>query len=95
MFTSRLHGFDDAQDYYSRCSAFPFIKQIAKPCMIVHANDDPIAPSSVLPDRKSLPDSVQLEVTEHGGHAGFFGGSIIRPRYWIVERILTYLSQFA
>ena len=95
MFTSRLHGFEDAQDYYSRCSAFPFIEQIAKPCMIVHANDDPIAPSSVLPDHKSLPDSVQLEVTEYGGHAGFLGGSIIRPRYWIVERILNYLSQFA
>jgi predicted alpha/beta-fold hydrolase len=93
-FTSRLHGFEDAQDYYNRCSAYPYIETIARPCLIIHAKDDPLAPSTILPEQTSLPDTVELEVTAYGGHAGFLGGSVFRPRYWVADRIMAYLSQF-
>ncbi len=94
LFTSRLHGFEGAQDYYSRCSADAFIEQIARPCLLIHANDDPLAPASILPEQMALPDTVQLEVTANGGHAGYLGGTILRPRFWVAGRALAYFSQF-
>lgn len=94
MFTSRMHGFDGAEDYYARCSAYQFIERITKPCLIIHADDDPIAPSSILPTESSLPESVLLEVYPKGGHVGFLGGSIFSPNYWLAERMITYLEHF-
>lgn len=94
IFTSRMHGFNNAEDYYARCSAYPFIGSVSKPCLIIHADDDPIAPSCILPVKTTLPECVHLEVVSNGGHVGFLGGSILRPRYWLADRILAYLTQF-
>jgi len=94
LFTARIHGFKDADDYYSKSSAYPYIKNIRKPCLILHAADDPIAPSSILPDNSELPEHVQLEISERGGHVGFLGGTIVTPEYWLADRILAYLSEY-
>jgi len=93
LITARLHGFTGAEDYYQQSSAYPYIEQIEKPCLILHANDDPIAPSFILPDSHVLPQQVTLEVTEKGGHVGFLGGTIARPHYWLADRIMHYFSQ--
>jgi len=94
LFTARIHGFKDAADYYEKSSAYQYINKIKKPCLILHANDDPIAPSSILPDNSSLPAPVQLEITTDGGHVGFLAGSITRPDYWLADRILAYFLQY-
>ncbi|WP_340680824.1 hydrolase, partial [Paraglaciecola sp.] len=39
--TAPLHGFKDANDYYQRCSALPFLRKIKTPTLIIHAKDDP------------------------------------------------------
>jgi len=94
LFTAQMHGFKDADDYYRKSSAYSYIKKIKKPCLILHAADDPIAPSGILPDNSELPEHVQLEITERGGHVGFFGGTIVTPEYWLADRILAYLSEY-
>ena len=87
LFTGPIHGFEGAEDYYRRSSASPYIQQITKPTLIIHAKDDPFMPPTVLPDLKNLSDKIKIELSDHGGHVGFLGGSIYHPSYWLEERI--------
>jgi len=60
--------------------------------LIIHAKDDPFMPVSVLPDEKTLPKNILLEVSEHGGHVGFLGGTLLRPSYWLEERAVRFFE---
>lgn len=92
LFTGPIHGFKDAEEYYALSSAQQYIQNIKKPAMIIHAKDDPFMPEEVLPDTSTLPKNISLEVSEHGGHVGFLGGSILRPEYWLESRIPHYFE---
>lgn len=92
LFTGPIHGFKNAEDYYARSSAQPYIEKIKVPALIIHAKDDPFMPENVLPDEASLPNNVSLEVSEHGGHVGFIGGTILRPSYWLERRIVDFFE---
>lgn len=93
--TAPLHGFRDAQDYYTRSSCRQFLKDIAVPTLIVHARDDPFTTEDAVPPAHELAPSVTLELHEHGGHVGFVGGRWPwRPRYWLEERIPQYLEAY-
>lgn len=87
LFTGPIHGFQGAKDYYTRSSAQQYIKHITKTTLIIHAKDDPFMPVSVLPDEETLPANVSLEVSEHGGHVGFVSGTLLKPGYWLEERV--------
>lgn len=91
--TAPLHGFFGADDYYARASSRPYLKNIAIPTLVIHAQDDPFMTPDVLPPREALPSSVTLEVSRHGGHVGFVSGPPWTPRYWLEQRIPTYLCQ--
>jgi predicted alpha/beta-fold hydrolase len=92
LFTARIHGFDGASDYYQKNSAYQFLKTITRPTLLIHSQDDPIAPGSILPDADQLPSHIQLDITSHGGHAGFLGGQLWRPEFWLPGRILDYFK---
>lgn len=92
LFTGPIHGFQSAEDYYERSSAQPYLQYIVKPALIIHAEDDPFMPVSVLPEPSTLPENITLEVSEHGGHVGFVGGTILRPQYWLEERIVAFIQ---
>lgn len=92
LFTGPIHGFENAEDYYERSSAQPYLKHITKPTLIIHAEDDPFMPVSVLPEPSALPTNIALEVSENGGHVGFVGGTIFRPKFWLEERIIEYMK---
>ena len=93
-YTAPIHGFLSASDYYERCSAKQFLKSIKIPTLIIHALDDPFMTEEVLPttcDEVSI--SVTLELSKHGGHVGFVGGSCGKPNYWLEEKIADYFLQ--
>ncbi len=92
LFTGPIHGFKDAEEYYDRSSAQPYLQYIIKPALIIHAEDDPFMPVSVLPDTAMLPSNILVEVSEHGGHVGFVGGTILKPHYWLEERIVGFMK---
>lgn len=94
VITSRIHGFRDAADYYRRCSALPLLPQIRKPLLIIHAKDDPFMTSEVIPDLSQLPSNIEYQLTEHGGHVGFVGGTLLKPEMWLEQRIPNWLSPF-
>jgi len=93
LFTGPVHGFEDAEDYYTRSSAQQYLQYIARPALIIHAKDDPFMPISVLPDEMTLPENISLEVSDHGGHVGFIGGSFLHPRHWLEERIPSFFEE--
>jgi hypothetical protein len=88
-----LHGFKDAHDYYRRSSSRQFLKHIRVPTLVLQAKDDPFMTERVLPTSAELSDQVQLEVCAGGGHVGFVGGSLLRPEYWVEERIGEFLRR--
>ncbi|QKJ85335.1 hypothetical protein PMPD1_0355 [Paramixta manurensis] len=94
VITARAHGFVNADDYYRRASAMPLLPQIRKPLLIIHAKDDPFMTDEVIPDLQQLPANIEYQLTEHGGHVGFVGGSLLKPQMWLEQRIPQWLSHY-
>ena len=92
--TAPLHGFSGVDDYYARSSARQYLKKIRKPSLIIHALDDPFMLPGIVPDELELSESIELELSKHGGHVGFVAGSVRKPVFWLQERIPEYLSSF-
>ncbi|ARU56789.1 MAG: hydrolase [Pseudomonadales bacterium] len=90
--TAPLHGFVDAEDYYRRCSGKHFVSQIKTRTLMIHARDDPFMTEEVIPDQWQIPDCVDYELSQHGGHVGFLFGSPWKPRFWLEERIPEWMS---
>ncbi|WP_250460752.1 hydrolase [Microbulbifer litoralis] len=91
-FTAPLHGFRDVDDYYTRASSKPLLGKIARPTLIIHAEDDPFICPSAIPAPSEVSPAVELAVSKHGGHVGFISGSLWRPEYWLEKRIPDFLQ---
>ena len=91
--TAPLHGFADADDYYTRSSSLRFLPVIRVPTLCISSEDDPFLPAEVVfCARAAAGSSVRFEVTPWGGHTGFVVGSLPwRPRYWAEEAAVEWL----
>lgn len=92
-YTAPIHGFSSAEEYYNKCSSKQFLKGIETPTLIIHAKDDPFMTQEVIPTQKELSASIELEISQNGGHVGFIQGSIFRAEYWLEKRIVAYLKE--
>ena len=93
LITAPMHGFLDADDYYSKASSISYLDRISIPTLIVHAKDDPFLPESAIKWPKNLSRSVKLVLCENGGHVGFVSGdSPQTTEYWL-ERIVPQFIQ--
>ncbi len=91
--TAPLHGFDGAEDYYRRASAGPFLQHIATPTLIIHAEDDPMLSSRAVPRPEQVSASVELRVSQNGGHVGFIGGrNPLRPVFWLEHAVPRFFT---
>ncbi|ANB25395.1 alpha/beta hydrolase [Alteromonas stellipolaris] len=90
--TAPLHGFEDANDYYEKCSAYHFLSAIHCPTLVLHSIDDPFMNHLVVPKEEELARNVTLELSERGGHVGFMQGSVFSPKVWLHERVKRYVS---
>jgi len=90
--TAPLHGYESADDYYSRASCSPHLGKLTIPTLLIHATDDPFMDSHGIPHETNLSDSTQLELSPHGGHVGFFKPSFSDSSYWLEKRITKYLE---
>jgi len=95
--TAPLHGFDSAEDYWSRSSSSSFLDRIRRPTLLINSEDDPFIPASCIPiDRIEQSDWLRAEITQRGGHVGFVAGSVPwRPYHWAEHRAVEFLSDFA
>ena len=91
--TGPLHGFIDADDYYTRCSGLPFLKNITTKTLIIHAADDPFMTEQVHPKPQDLSKSVRFELSSSGGHVGFLSGNNpLKPHFWLEHRAPEYIK---
>ncbi|MGQ0507130.1 MAG: hydrolase [Myxococcaceae bacterium] len=89
--TAPLHGFASAKDYYAKSSSGPMLDRIRRPTLLISAKDDPFTPFPIPPAAESNPLLSVLN-PPHGGHVGFVGGTLLRPRYWAEEQALSFLD---
>jgi predicted alpha/beta-fold hydrolase len=75
-FTAPLHGFRNTEDYWSRASAKPRLRQIQIPALVVNARNDPFVPAACLPGSHEVGAHVTLWQPSHGGHVGFPQGRV-------------------
>lgn len=92
LITAPMHGFRDANEYYSTSSSRQYLSNIAVPTLILHAKDDPLMTEDVIPQSHELSPHIILEVSEGGGHVGFISGKFPwKPEYWLETRIPDFL----
>jgi hypothetical protein len=91
-YTSPMHGFEDANDYWARCSSKPVLPNITVPALLINSIDDPFLPTECYPSEIARESKYfHLEVPSHGGHVGFvsFGKS---GTYWSERRALEFVE---
>lgn len=74
VYTSKAHGFKDAMDYYTQCSARQFLAGISVPALIINAKNDSFLGKDCFPTQEAeASKNVYLEIPKYGGHVGFYG----------------------
>ena len=72
VYTSRAHGFKNAQDYYAKCSSLQFLSTIKTPVLILNALNDSFLSEACYPFKEAKTNpNVFLETPDRGGHVGF------------------------
>ena len=92
LVTAPLHGFRDTDDYWTRASSFPVLKDIRVPTLVVNARNDPFLPAAALPGPADVSDAVTLEQPGEGGHVGFVDGAPPGRFRWLPRRVLDFVS---
>jgi predicted alpha/beta-fold hydrolase len=74
IYTSKAHGFVDANDYYEKCSCLQFLPNISIPSLLLNAKNDSFLGADCYPFKEAIANkNLHLEVPEFGGHVGFWG----------------------
>jgi len=91
--TAPLHGFESAEDYYTRSSSLHYVGRIDVPTLALNAEDDPFLPREVLPQVKAAASAhVDFRTTPFGGHVGFVSGlAPWKCEYWAEELVVDWL----
>ena len=72
VYTSRAHGFKNAQDYYEKASSLQFLKSIKTPVLVLNALNDSFLSKNCYPYKEAEQNPfLYLETPAKGGHVGF------------------------
>lgn len=97
-YTSRLHGFGNASNYYDRASSLRVVDRIRVPTFILTAQDDPFVPPDQFADPAVTGNPhIRVVVTRHGGHCGFVAGHArgASDRYWGEQAVVDFVAGHA
>ncbi|MBA2727245.1 MAG: alpha/beta fold hydrolase [Parachlamydiaceae bacterium] len=90
--TAPLGGFENADDYYLKCSSKHFLSKIRCQTEILLAEDDPFIDASLIQEIH-VPSSVNIWQTKQGGHMGFIGrNAVSHDYYWMDQLLLHWLE---
>lgn len=90
LVTAPLHGFRNTDDYWTRASSKPLLRDIAVPTLLLNARNDPFLPQAALPHAHEVSAVVTIEFPAAGGHAGFVAGTPPGHLGWLPQRILGF-----
>lgn len=72
LYTGKAHGFQNARDYYDKCSALNFIPNIKLPTLLINAKNDAFLSANSSPEKMAeINPFFYLETPKYGGHVGF------------------------
>lgn len=81
-FTAPLHGFRNADHYWTECSARRDLEKVPRPVLLLNAVDDPFLAPECFPTRAADANpQFTLEMPDHGGHLGFVRNPLDRFHY--------------
>jgi len=92
--TAPLAGFKDEKEYWDKSSSYSFLKNIERPTLMIHAQNDPFLHGDelALAEIERSP-YLHLLMTQDGGHVGFISGKIpFRSDRWVEKRIVEYFK---
>jgi len=90
-YTGPLHGFDGAEDYYSKCNSKQFLENISLSTLLITAIDDPfLSPESHPFSVAANNNNFYFLAPKFGGHVGFttFGTNY----YWNENKTLQFIN---
>ena len=95
-YTGPLHGYRDAQHYWSSVNAAQFIPRLDRPVLLVNSRDDSFLPPAAYPvDLANESAQLYFERTDYGGHCGFVTKKLSGPHpYWSEERALRWAMRY-
>ena len=90
VYTAKAHGFENALDYYLRCSSLQFLPNIKTPTLIINALNDSFLSAECYPIKEAKNNrNLHLEMPNHGGHSGFVGKKNV---YYNERRALEFIK---
>jgi uncharacterized protein len=92
LVTAPLHGFRNTDDYWTRASSKPGLKNVRVPTLVINARNDPFLPAAALPGPGDVSAAVTLEQPEEGGHVGFVSGAFPGNLGWLPRRLLEFFG---
>ena len=93
LVTAPLHGYKDTDDYWTRASSKPGLKNVRVPTLVINARNDPFLPPPALPGAADVSAAVTLEQPEEGGHVGFVSGTFPGNLDWLPRRVLAFFQR--
>ncbi len=91
VYTSKAHGFIDADDYYEQSSSLQFLHNIQVPTLLINALNDSFLSPECFPVKEAKDSAhLYLEMPKHGGHVGFHDQKNI---YYNEKRTLEFLTE--
>ncbi len=92
LYTSKAHGYENAMDYYSKCSSKQFLKRIRIPTLILNAKNDSFLGNQCYPiDEADKNPNLFLEMPDYGGHVGFY---LPNKTYYNEWRTLKFFEKY-
>ena len=90
VYTAKAHGFENALDYYLRCSSLQFLPNIKTPTLIINALNDSFLSAECYPVKEAKNNcNLHLEMPKYGGHSGFVGKKNV---YYNERRALDFIK---
>ena len=93
-YTAPAGGYRSAADYYEQTGARHVLGAIARPTLIITAQDDPFIPYWIfdVPALHKNPH-IRLVAPTHGGHCGFIQRRMPgEDRYWAENRLVAFVA---
>lgn len=90
--TAVLYGAKNANDYYAKNAAKPWLGKITLGTLIINAKNDPFMPAEFLPTQTEVSPTVSLEYTDEGGHVGFVTSPFPGHVEWLPKHLLEFFE---
>ncbi len=91
-YTAPIHGFENAADYYRKCSCKPFIPRVTIPALMINARNDPFLSEACYPKEEARDNKhFFLDIPNSGGHVGFVSFNR-NGEYWHETQAVSFIT---